>query len=119
MIATAALESVGDGLWSLTMAPDGHAGLSYGAGQFAWPQPDCSAFSVREHPFSIASAPSDWKALRFLIKEVGDFTRQIGALPTGARALSGRQAGARHFRDCRRRRAGAHAFLVAGRRRAR
>ncbi|MCA3287579.1 MAG: ferric reductase-like transmembrane domain-containing protein [Roseomonas sp.] len=82
----AGLERVGDQLWSLTLEPDGHAGLSYRAGQFAWLRLDCSAFSVREHPFSIASAPSDGAALRFLIKEAGDFTRQIGALPIGARA---------------------------------
>ena len=83
----AALERVGDRLWSLSLEPDGHAGLSYRAGQFAWLRLNCSAFSVREHPFSIASAPSDGKGLRFLIKEVGDFTRQIGTLPLGARAF--------------------------------
>jgi predicted ferric reductase len=83
----AGLERVGDRLWSLTLEPDGHAGLSYRAGQFAWLRLDCSAFSVREHPFSIASAPADGKDLRFLIKEVGDFTRQIGTLPLGARAF--------------------------------
>jgi predicted ferric reductase len=83
----AALERVGDRLWSLTLEPDGHAGLLYRAGQFAWLRLDCSAFSVREHPFSIASAPADGAALRFLIKEVGDFTRQIGTLPIGARAF--------------------------------
>jgi predicted ferric reductase len=83
----AGLERVGDRLWSLTLEPDGHAGLAYRAGQFAWLRLNCSAFSVREHPFSIASAPADGKALRFLIKEVGDFTRQIGALPIGARAF--------------------------------
>ena len=83
----AGLERIGDRLWSLTLEPHGHAGLSYRAGQFAWLRLDCSAFSVREHPFSIASAPTDGKALRFLIKEVGDFTRQIGTLPLGARAF--------------------------------
>jgi predicted ferric reductase len=83
----AGLERVGDRLWSLTLEPDGHAGLSYRAGQFAWLRLDCSAFSVREHPFSIASAPADGKDLRFLIKEAGDFTRQIGTLPLGARAF--------------------------------
>jgi predicted ferric reductase len=83
----AALERIGDRLWSLTLEPDGHAGLAYRAGQFAWLRLNCSAFSVREHPFSIASAPSDGAALRFLIKEAGDFTRQIGALPIGARAF--------------------------------
>lgn len=83
----AALESVGDRLWSLTLEPDGHAGLAYRAGQFAWLRLNYSAFSVREHPFSIASTPTDGKAWRFLIKEVGDFTREIGALPIGARAF--------------------------------
>ena len=83
----AALERVGDRLWSLTLEPDGHAGLAYRAGQFAWLRLNCSTFSVREHPFSIASAPSDGVALRFLIKEAGDFTRQIGTLPIGARAF--------------------------------
>ncbi len=83
----AGLERVGDRLWSLTLEPDGHAGLAYRAGQFAWLCLNCSAFSVREHPFSIASAPTDGKALRFLIKEVGDFTREIGGLPIGARAF--------------------------------
>ena len=83
----AALERVGDRLWSLTLEPDGHAGLAYRAGQFAWLRLNCSAFSVREHPFSIASAPSDGAALRFLIKEAGDFTRQIGTLPIGTRAF--------------------------------
>lgn len=83
----AGLERIGDRLWSLTLEPDGHTGLDYRAGQFAWLRLNCSAFSVREHPFSIASAPTDGKALRFLIKEVGDFTRQIGTLPLGARAF--------------------------------
>ena len=83
----AGLERVGDRLWSLTLEPDGHVGLAYRAGQFAWLRLNCSAFSVREHPFSIASAPSDGAALRFLIKEAGDFTRQIGRLPLGARAF--------------------------------
>jgi predicted ferric reductase len=81
------LERVGDRLWALTLEPDGHAGLAYRAGQFAWLRLNCSTFSVREHPFSIASAPSDGVALRFLIKEAGDFTRQIGTLPIGARAF--------------------------------
>jgi predicted ferric reductase len=83
----AGLERIGDRLWSLTLEPDGHAGLAYRAGQFAWLRLNCSAFSVREHPFSIASAPADGGRLRFLIKEVGDFTRQIGTLPLGARAF--------------------------------
>jgi predicted ferric reductase len=79
----AGLERAGDRLWSLTLESDGHAGLAYRAGQFGWLRLNCAAFSEREHPFSITSAPSDGKALRFLINEVGDFTRQIGTLPLG------------------------------------
>ena len=106
----AALESVGDRLWSLTLEPDGHAGLSYRAGQFAWLRLNCLAFSVREHPFSIASAPSDGTTLRFLIKEAGDFTRQIGGLPLGARAFVDGPHGALCLEDQRE----PGIFMIAG-----
>ncbi|PZW46802.1 putative ferric reductase [Humitalea rosea] len=72
--------------WEVVLAPVGHAGLGFRAGQFAWIKLDRGPFSRREHPFSIASAPVETGRLRFLVKEAGDFTRGIGALPPGARA---------------------------------
>jgi predicted ferric reductase len=73
--------------WEVVLEPVGHAGLRFRAGQFAWLRLDRSPFSLREHPFSIASAPGGDGRLAFLIKEVGDFTRTVGALRPGARAF--------------------------------
>lgn len=73
--------------WEVTLLPEGHPGLPFQAGQFAWVRLDCPPRSVREHPFSIASAPAEAGGrLRFLIKEAGDFTHRVGRLPVGAPA---------------------------------
>lgn len=73
--------------WEVTLMPEGHDGLAFQAGQFAWVRLDCPPRSVREHPFSFASGPAEpGGRLRFLIKEAGDFTRGIGRLPVGAPA---------------------------------
>lgn len=72
--------------WRVVLEPVGHEGLRFRAGQFAWIRLDRSPFSMREHPFSIASAPGGDGRLAFLIKEAGDFTRTVGSLPFGARA---------------------------------
>ncbi|WP_431303066.1 ferredoxin reductase family protein [Sediminicoccus sp. BL-A-41-H5] len=74
-------------IWEVVLEPVGHAGLDFHAGQFAWLKLDRGPFARREHPFSIASAPAEAGRLRFLVKEMGDFTRGIGALPPGARAF--------------------------------
>lgn len=70
----------------LIIAPDGHSGLDFRAGQFAWLRIAPSPWGLREHPFSISSAPADGPALRFLIKANGDFTNNIGSIDEGARA---------------------------------
>lgn len=78
---------VAERTWELVLAPDGHEGLTYEAGQFAWLQVGHGPFSVDDNPFSIASAPSDGPELRFVIKELGDFTRSLGQISAGARAF--------------------------------
>lgn len=70
----------------LEIEPDGHGGLDFRAGQFVWLRIAPGPWGVREHPFSIASAPGDADALRYLIKANGDFTSRIGEVATGARA---------------------------------
>lgn len=72
--------------WALTLAPDGHAGLNYKAGQFAWLNVGKPAFSLHENPFSIASAPAAGPEISFIIKEFGDFTRTVGQIVSGTRA---------------------------------
>ncbi len=76
---------VADGLWEVTVSPKPRRRLRYRAGQFAWVSFGGKRFPLFDHPFSIASAPSAGGDLSFLIKESGDFTRRIGAIPVGTR----------------------------------
>ncbi len=68
--------------WTLAVEPDGHDGMDFHPGQFAWLSLGRSPFALKEHPFSIASAPGS-KRLEFAIKELGDFTSTIGQTPLG------------------------------------
>ncbi len=81
-----AVEQRGLKIWEVDIEPAQGDALAFEPGQFVWLTIDRPPFSFREHPFSIASAPSENKRLAFLIKEVGDFTSQIGRVPVGARA---------------------------------
>lgn len=73
-------------VWEVTLAPTGHAGISYRAGQFVWLNIGNSPFSLRENPFSISSAPANGAELQFVIKELGDFTKTLGQIKPGTRA---------------------------------
>jgi predicted ferric reductase len=75
-----------DDIHELRVEPDGHDGLYFRAGQFAWLRIAPSPWGLREHPFSIASAPGDGAALRFLVKANGDYTGRIGEIFAGERA---------------------------------
>jgi predicted ferric reductase len=72
--------------WTVTLRPEGHAGLRFEPGQFAWVTLRASPFAMKEHPFSIASSAEETGALRFTIKELGDFTSTIGTLRAGETA---------------------------------
>jgi predicted ferric reductase len=72
--------------WKLTVSPEGHGGLDYKAGQFVWLNVGHSAFSLKENPFSISSAPAEGPDISFTIKELGDFSRSVGQIEPGTRA---------------------------------
>lgn len=80
------LRQIAERTWELTLAPVGHDGLRYQAGQFAWISVGRAAASLNENPFSIASAPASGNKLQFVIKELGDFTRSLGQIAPGTRA---------------------------------
>ena len=71
------------GSWSLVLEPDGHAGLQFHPGQFAWITAFNSPFKDAEHPFSFSSVPASDGSVRFTIKELGDFTQRIKELKPG------------------------------------
>lgn len=75
------------GAWTLTLAPVGHEGAHFTAGQFFWLALRRSPFRAREHPFSAAGSASPGSPVRFTIKELGDFTRTIGSTRKGDRAF--------------------------------
>jgi len=72
--------------WEVSVAPVGHSGLGYKAGQFVWLNIGHGPFSLQENPFSISSAPSAGPNVSFVIKELGDFTRSLDKVQPGARA---------------------------------
>lgn len=86
--------------WEVVIEPLHGRTLGFEAGQFVWLALDRSPFGIREHPFSIASAPAEPGRIAFVIKEAGDFTNGIGRIvpgtsayldgPHGSLVLSGR-----------------------------
>lgn len=73
-------------LWRLVLEPDSARGFSFAAGQFAWLKLHRALGRITEHPFSIASAPGQLPRVQFLVKEAGDFTREIGRVAPGTAA---------------------------------
>jgi len=72
--------------WTLTLRPDGHKGMAFKPGQFAWLTVGRSPFAIREHPFSFSSSAMETDIVRMTIKELGDFTSRIGEVAPGTRA---------------------------------
>jgi predicted ferric reductase len=69
--------------WTLTLMPEGHAGLDFHPGQFAWLTLRSSPFRAKEHPFSFSGSAVKKGSLEFTIKELGDFTRTIKEVKAG------------------------------------
>jgi predicted ferric reductase len=59
---------------SLRLRPEGHGGLRFRAGQFAWITIAGVPFDQHEHPFSISSAATRPARIEFTVKALGDFT---------------------------------------------
>ncbi len=70
-----------NGAWEISMSPTSR-GIDHVAGQFAFLTFTSSSLPQQTHPFTIASAPSE-KDLRFVIKNLGDFTAKLGELKVG------------------------------------
>lgn len=70
--------------WELALAPDGHPGVTFSPGQFAWLSLRAGPFAMKEHPFSFSSPPGlPGGRVEFTIKELGDFTRTLGTVQPG------------------------------------
>jgi predicted ferric reductase len=69
--------------YTLTLQPDGHEGLRFIPGQFAWLS--FSPFSIQENPFSFTSSSENTEEICFTIREAGDFTERFREMDTGRR----------------------------------
>lgn len=70
--------------YTLVLEPEGHEGLRFAPGQFAWIKIH-QAYTINEHPFSFASSAEQTGRLQFGIKELGDFSRRIKEVAAGTR----------------------------------
>jgi len=80
------VERIASKSWELVIEPENGQAIDFKPGQFVWLTVGHSPFSLVEHPFSIASCPTDRPRVEFMIKEAGDFTDRIGSIPVGTRA---------------------------------
>jgi predicted ferric reductase len=72
--------------WTVAMQPDGHAGFRFRPGQFGWLTMGSTPFKITGHPFSFSSsAAADGGRVEMTIRNLGDFTSEIGDVPVGQR----------------------------------
>jgi predicted ferric reductase len=72
--------------WTLSMQPEGHAGFRFRPGQFGWLTVYGSPFKITAHPFSFSSsAEAAAGTVEMTIRELGDFTNDIGKVQAGRR----------------------------------
>jgi predicted ferric reductase len=74
-------------VWTLVLEALDHDGLHFRPGQSVWLTLGRSPFSPRQHPFTVASSAASPRRVELTIKELGDFTREIGRVPVGTRAF--------------------------------
>lgn len=72
--------------WQLTLTAKNNKPFTYQAGQFVWINSSGNAFNLEQHPFSIVSthsAKTQQTELSFVIRELGDYTKNLSALTIG------------------------------------
>jgi predicted ferric reductase len=69
--------------FTLRLIPDGHRGLRFIPGQFAWLS--FKPFSIQENPFSFTSSAENKEEICFTIREAGDFTERFRHMETPKR----------------------------------
>jgi predicted ferric reductase len=72
---------------TLQLRADGHDGLPFEPGQFAWLKLADAPYALTEHPFSLSSSAEHPERPAFTIKSLGDFTSEVRRLRRGARVL--------------------------------
>ena len=71
---------------ALRLVPEGHDGLTFAPGQYAWLTTGGTPWRLQQHPFSLASGADDG-GVEFTIKALGDYTDAVAGLAPGSRAF--------------------------------
>jgi predicted ferric reductase len=75
------------GSTTLRLRPEGHDGVRFQAGQFAWLTLGGTPYKVEEHPYSFSSsADTPDGSVAFTIKPLGDGSREAAQVQPGTRA---------------------------------
>jgi 3-phenylpropionate/trans-cinnamate dioxygenase ferredoxin reductase subunit len=72
---------------TLALRADGHDGLAFTPGQFAWLKLAHAPYALSEHPFSLSGSAEDPRHPQVTVKALGDFTARARALEPGTRVL--------------------------------
>lgn len=75
------------GACSVVLEAQGHDGMRFLPGQFAWLKLGRSPFTLDEHPFSFSSSATVAHRVEFGVKALGDFTGALAAALPGAIAF--------------------------------
>jgi predicted ferric reductase len=70
-------------VWTLTLEPGGDRPFHFAPGQFQFLRLHSAEVPPEEHPFTIASSPTQAGRISLTIKESGDFTAGIGRVRPG------------------------------------
>ncbi len=73
-----------EGVWTMVVQANGHEGMRFKSGQFAWISVKKTPFTLQKNPYSFSSSDSAFGELAFTIKEEGDFGAGIKRLNPGA-----------------------------------
>ena len=74
-----------EGSATLVLHADGHSGMPFRPGQFAFLKIGSSPHVFEEHPFTIASAATEPWRKEFTIKALGDFSELVAGMKAGRR----------------------------------
>ncbi|RGP37463.1 ferredoxin reductase family protein [Pseudotabrizicola alkalilacus] len=74
------------GVHTLTLRPEGQPLRAWKPGQFAWLTIGHAPWALREHPFTISTAPDRGPEVSFSIKPLGDDSERMAKTPPGTLA---------------------------------
>jgi 3-phenylpropionate/trans-cinnamate dioxygenase ferredoxin reductase subunit len=68
---------------TLELTPDGHRGLHFQPGQFAWLRAGDCVYGMNDHPFTLSSSAHRPERPAFTVKALGDFSGSLADLHVG------------------------------------